>query len=98
MKYVINDGQGGYLYKNGQSVKVLDSGKHNYSKAFGYMVHIVSAIGKVDTFGIPMKKLMEVDFFLKNTVTEPLPYGGIGYIVTEGDSCLTRHHDRLRRP
>lgn len=84
MKYIINENQIGYLTRNGRFEKVLTPGVHHYSQMFGCDVKITEAAGWVNTFEFPIKKLMEDDFFAKNTVMETVPAGSFAFIVVDG--------------
>lgn len=84
MKYIINENQIGYLTRNGKFEKVLTAGVHHYAKTLGYEVQITEATGWVNTFAFPVKRLMEDEFFAKNTVMETVPANSFAFVIVDG--------------
>ncbi len=84
MKYIINENQIGYLTRNGKFEKVLTPGAYRYSNALGYEIKITEAEGWVNTFALPVKRLMEDEFFAENTVMETVPANSFAFICVDG--------------
>ncbi len=83
MKYIINENRIGYLTRNGRFEKILAPGIYRYSKLLGYDVQETEATGWVDTFEFPVKRLMEDEFFAKNTVMEIVPANSFAFIMVD---------------
>jgi len=58
MKFIINESERGYLFKNGCFVKLLAPGKYTYLSFLGFTVTTVKAEGLVNTAGIDLTVLM----------------------------------------
>lgn len=66
MKFIINENERAYLFKNGTFIKLLNPGKYNYLSMLGYTIKKVKAEGYVDTAGIDLAVLMRDKSFSEN--------------------------------
>ncbi len=91
MKYIVNDNQIGYLIKKGTFVKTLAPGQYRYSTRLGYEVKITEARGEVNTFSIPVKKLMCDDYFSKHVVNKNISNGTFAFVTADEHpvACIT---------
>jgi len=73
MKVIINENERGYLFKNGNFVKLLSPGKHTYLSILGSTVTKVKIDGLVDTTNIDLSVLIKDKFFAESVTSINVP-------------------------
>lgn len=73
MKFIINESERGYLYKNGSFIKLLTPGKHSYLSSLGYSVTKVKLEGMVNSAGVDINVLMKDKTFAGSIVNVNVP-------------------------
>lgn len=84
MKYILGEHECGYVLKNGVLEKIVFAGKYRLYQKLGYELKTVSAVGKVDTAGLPVERLMKEPKFRSKVLRVQIPDDCIGLHLVNG--------------